>query len=244
MEGRNTIVGTRTADATSGTITAAPAGAVPPTNVAAPTISGSAREGELLTVNAGQWRGTDPVTYDYSWQRCRATCQTVASTQRYRAIAADVSSALVATVTARNPAGTATATVRTGPIAAKSSVSALKRISPFPQMLIDGRVAGRTTSITTLRLRRVPGGATVGLACRGRGCPFRRKTIKVRGGSSRTVALKRLQRRMRAGTVVVITVRKGNALGKYIRLRFRRGLAPARLDRCVAPRSSKPVRCP
>ncbi len=66
----------------------------------------------------------------------------------------------------------------------------------------------------------------------------------MRSGESRTVALRRLQRRMRAGTVVVITVRKGNTLGKYIRLRFRRGLAPARVDRCVAPNSSKPLKCP
>ena len=41
----------------------------------------------------------------------------------------------------------------------------------------------------------------------------------------------------------MITVRKGNTLGKYIRLRFRSGLAPARADRCVAPKSSKPLKC-
>ena len=111
-------------------------------------------------------------------------------------------------------------------------------------MLVDGRVAGGITRISTLRLRRVPGGATVNLSCTGRGCPFRRKTVRVRKGKSRTVAFKALQRRMRAGTTVVITVRKGNTLGKYVRLRFRRGCAPARVDRCVAPKSPKPVKCP
>ena len=48
----------------------------------------------------------------------------------------------------------------------------------------------------------------------------------MRKGKTRMVAFGRLQRRMRAGTTVVITVRKGNTLGKYIRLRFRRGTAP------------------
>jgi len=55
--------------------------------------------------------------------------------------------------------------------------------------------------------------------------------------------LRRLEGRLAAGVTVVITVRKGNTLGKYTRLRFQRGLAPARLDRCVAPKSSKPVSC-
>ena len=68
--------------------------------------------------------------------------------------------------------------------------------------------------------------------------------MKVRNGKSRTVALPKLQQRMPAGTTVVITVRKGNTLGKYIRLRSRRRSAPARVDRCVAPKSSKPVKCP
>jgi len=63
----------------------------------------------------------------------------------------------------------------------------------------------------------------------------------VRKGS--TIRLRRLERRLRSGVTVVITVRKGKTLGKYVRLRFRRGLAPARIDRCVAPGSSKPRPC-
>ena len=65
----------------------------------------------------------------------------------------------------------------------------------------------------------------------------------VRGTGSRDVRIAPLQRRLRAGTVIVITVRKGNTVGKYIRLRFRGGSAPARVDRCVVPKSSKPVSC-
>jgi hypothetical protein len=232
-------------DATGVVISAAPVFPVGPSNVGPPTITGSAREGELLTLNTGTWTGSDPITYTYSWARCSPACKTVSGSQRYRVTGTDVGSVLAGTVTARNAIGTVSATVRTGAVAAKvASTSKLKRLSPFPTMLIDGRVAGRITSISTLRLRRVPGGATITATCKGRGCPFRKSTVKVRKGKSRTVKLPRLQRRMRAGTTVVITVRKGNTLGKYIRLRFRRGSAPARIDRCVVPKSSKPIKCP
>ena len=151
---------------------------------------------------------------------------------------------LVVSVYGHNPVGSTKVEVSTGVVARPVASSNLTRLSPFPTLLVDGRVAGALTSISTLRLRRVPGGSTINIRCAGRGCPFRRSRVKVRSGQSRTVALRRLQRRMRAGTVVVITVRKGNTLGKYIRLRFRRGLAPARTDRCVAPNSSKPLKCP
>ncbi|HEX5909909.1 MAG TPA: hypothetical protein VFY44_05405, partial [Thermoleophilaceae bacterium] len=236
--------GYRERDATGVVISAAPVFPVAPSNVTPPTITGTAREGEVLTLNTGTWTGSDPITYAYGWARCSPDCRPVAATQRYRVTSADVGSQLAAVVSARNAIGTVNATLRTGAVAAKvASTTKLKRLSPFPLMLIDGRVAGRITSISTLRLRRVPGGATIGIRCAGRGCPFKRSTIKVRKGKSRTVALRRLQRRMRAGTTVVITVRKGETLGKYIRLRFRRGTAPARVDRCVAPKSSKPVKC-
>jgi len=246
VRGTSTVVtdGYRERDATGVVISAAPVFPVAPSNVTPPTITGNAREGELLTLNPGTWTGSDPISYNYGWARCSPDCRPVATTQRYRVTGTDVGSQLAAVVSARNAIGTANVTLRTGAVAAKvASTTRLKRLSPFPLMLIDGRVAGRTTSISTLRLRRVPGGATIGIRCTGRGCPFRRSTVKVRKGKSRTVALRRLQRRMRAGTTVVITVRKGNTLGKYIRLRFRRGSAPARVDRCVAPKSSKPVKC-
>ncbi|HYI37007.1 MAG TPA: hypothetical protein VEX39_10400, partial [Thermoleophilaceae bacterium] len=223
--------GFREADATGVVISPAPVFPVAPRNVGAPTIAGTARDGEVLTLNTGLWTGTDPITYSYSWVRCDPACAPVPGGQRRRLTKDDVGQQLAATVTARNAIGTVPVTVRTATVAAKAAPSTkLKRLSPFPTMLIDGRVAGRITRISTLRLRRVPGGSRIGLSCKGRGCPFRKRTIKVRKGKTRTVKLRQLQRRMRAGTVVVITVRKGNTLGKYIRLRFRRSAAPSRVD--------------
>ena len=72
----------------------------------------------------------------------------------------------------------------------------------------------------------MPGGATIDVGLPRPRLPVPQEQVKVRKGKSRTVTLATLQRRMRAGTTVVITVRKGNTLGKYIRLRFRRGQRP------------------
>jgi hypothetical protein len=238
------LLSTTTADAVSNPISAAAAGPVAPTNVARPAITGDAREGQTVRASLGQWTGTDPISYTYAWTSCAATCRAVSSSNAYRVTSADVGRRLLVAITARNAVGSGSVQVATGVIARRATTAALKRLSPFPTLLIDGRVAGRITRISTLRLRRVPGGATVNIACKGRGCPYRKSKVRVRKGKSRTVALRKLQRRMREKTTVVITVRKGNTLGKYIRLRFRRAAAPSRVDRCVAPGSSKPVKCP
>ena len=242
--------GYRERDATSVVIAAAPpgpsspSGPAAPTNVTAPTISGDAREGQSVRASQGEWTGTDPITYSYGWVSCSTTCRAVSGSSAYRVRRRDVGRRLVVSVYAHNAVGSTKVEVSTGVVARPFASSNLARLSPFPTLLVDGRVAGALTSISTLRLRRVPGGSTINVKCGGQGCPFRRSRVKVRSGGRRTIALRRLQRRMRAGTVVVITVRKGNTLGKYIRLRFRNGLAPARVDRCVAPNSSKPLKCP
>jgi alpha-tubulin suppressor-like RCC1 family protein len=42
-----------------------------PKNLAAPTISGVAKEGQLLTASTGEWEGTHfLMTYSYQWERC------------------------------------------------------------------------------------------------------------------------------------------------------------------------------
>jgi hypothetical protein len=104
--------GSGTAEASTPTV--APAGGNAPQNTAKPKISGTAREGEKLTVDNGTWTGTAPITYAYQWQRCDAggaSCTDIggANASDYTASTADVGHALRARVTATNSAGSASA---------------------------------------------------------------------------------------------------------------------------------------
>jgi hypothetical protein len=44
-----------------------------PRNVAPPSISGTAAEGQLLTATSGTWSGTEPILYSYQWELCNAS---------------------------------------------------------------------------------------------------------------------------------------------------------------------------
>jgi hypothetical protein len=66
-----------------------------PTNSSPPTISGTATEGETLTVNPGTWSGSIPINHTYQWRRCDsagANCVDIAAATAttYTLAAADV----------------------------------------------------------------------------------------------------------------------------------------------------------
>jgi hypothetical protein len=76
-------------------------------NTAAPTISGTPVQGQVLTLDEGTWTGA-PSTFTYAWSRCDAATGTVcapiagATTKTYTVTAADAGSKLVVTVTGAN----------------------------------------------------------------------------------------------------------------------------------------------
>jgi hypothetical protein len=87
---------------------------VPPSNTSPPTISGSAAPAQTLTASPGTWSGTPPLTYAYQWLRCDAAgvnCASIAGATRqaYTVVPADIAHRLVVVVTARNAAGSASA---------------------------------------------------------------------------------------------------------------------------------------
>jgi hypothetical protein len=87
----------------------------PPANTAAPTISGTAKEGQLLSASTGTWTGSAAITYTYQWQSCTsagASCAAIsgATLSTYRLAAADVGRTVKVSVTATNGVGTASAT--------------------------------------------------------------------------------------------------------------------------------------
>jgi chitodextrinase len=90
-------------------------GTGPPVNTSLPGVTGTAREGRILTASTGTWTGADPISYAYQWRRCDAAgngCSNIggATAGTYALTAADVGSTLRIQVTASNTAGQATAT--------------------------------------------------------------------------------------------------------------------------------------
>jgi subtilisin family serine protease len=81
-------------------------------NVTAPSISGTAQEGQTLTATPGDWTGS-PTGYAYQWRRCSSTgsaCANLAgaTSQTYQLGSADVGSTIQVAVTATNGSGSAT----------------------------------------------------------------------------------------------------------------------------------------
>jgi hypothetical protein len=99
-----------TATNTGGTVSAAsaPTQAIvaPPTNISAPSIVGSARQGSLLTEAHGTWIGA-PTSFGYQWYRCTAACVPIsgATSQNYTPAAADVGASLLVAEVASNAGG-------------------------------------------------------------------------------------------------------------------------------------------
>jgi len=138
-------------------------------------------------------------------------------------------------VTDRDGAASATAVtiaVREPPVHA---------LSPFPVVRIVGSFGTPGIRIEQLVIT-APDGARIEIQCRGRGCPFKKLVRKAR---PRTVRVRRFARRiLRPGAVVQVWVTRPGEIGKYTRLRIRRGQRPTRVDRCLMPGSTRPARCP
>jgi hypothetical protein len=114
-------------------------------------------------------------------------------------------------------------------------------LSPFPLVMIAGRLTRRGARVTRLSVR-APRGSTVLVRCRGGGCPRRAGRAKV--GRKRTVRLRRFQGHLRTGAVLELVITKPGFIGKYTRFQIRRRRAPQRTDLCVQPGSKEGSACP
>ena len=93
------------------------AGAAPPANTAAPSVTGTPKVGEVLTAQNGTW-ANNPTAFQYQWQRCNAAgaaCANIgtATLRTYTVATPDSGRTLRVRVTAVNAEGATNA--RSGP---------------------------------------------------------------------------------------------------------------------------------
>ncbi len=121
--------------------------------------------------------------------------------------------------------------------------------APYPALLsgVSGyfRRAGRSLAFVELAVSSVPRRTSVVLRCRGRGCPFERRTRSVERAASR-VDLTRTVRsvRLRRGTVFELTLLKRGHVGRVVRWSVRSlRRAPRRTNLCRPPGTRRPGSC-
>lgn len=112
---RVTVVASNGAGSTEATSSAtSTVGSGAPANTSLPSISGTARDGTLLTAGTGRWTG-NPRSYGYQWLRCDSNgsgCASIggANSSRYTIATSDVGHRLRVVVTAANSSGSGSAT--------------------------------------------------------------------------------------------------------------------------------------
>ena len=131
-----------------------------PQNTVPPTISGTAQVGQTLTASTGTWSGQTPLTYSYHWRRCDRTganCSDIsgATNKTYTLTSADEGTTLRIRVTARNSAGTASATSAPTAVVSKAEAPAGSAISinevSLPNRLLVDRVQFSPQPLRSLR---------------------------------------------------------------------------------------------
>ena len=123
------LVAAVAASAVAGSAAAASA----PSNTNLPTISGTTRDGQLLTAHKGGWSGS-PTSFAYAWQSCDGqggNCRFIAgaTSRQYTVSASDVGHRLRVVVTASNARGSGMATSQpTSGIASSGDAPANRRL--------------------------------------------------------------------------------------------------------------------
>ncbi len=131
--------------------------------------------------------------------------------------------------------------------AAARASTATPLMTPFPVVRIAGVWFAGGVDLRLLRVQKAPPGALVTVRCRGRRCPrravVRRITIAGPHGVP-AISFPAFERFLHTGAVIEVFVSKAGVVGKYTRLRVRRGKLPERVDSCLALGGLNLLQCP
>lgn len=114
---------------------------LPPSNTVAPTITGYAVSGQVLTASTGTWTGS-PTGYTYQWKRAGSNISG-ATSSTYTLVSGDVGNAITVAVVASNTGGAGSAATS----AATSAVAAALSISGTPTTATVGTSYSFTPTI-------------------------------------------------------------------------------------------------
>ena len=207
----------------------------PPQPGAPATLTATAEDDDG-TVDSLAWDLDDDGEFDDGDGQSVTWTFATAGPQRVALQATDNSGSATVVVRELNVGGAA------APVAAGGAPQRLLLMRPFPVVRVAGRLTrrGARLRLVAVTARR---GARIVVRCRGRGCASKRVVTKARG-AKKAKRLRRFQRSYAAGARLEIRVTSGRRIGKYTRIRIRRGKSPARVDRCVMPGSRAPQACP
>jgi hypothetical protein len=125
----------------------------PPLNVKPPMIVDAPYLDVELSIDEGEWAGTEPFTYSYRWERCRAgACTDIEGETTHTVDRDDLGSSLVVIVTATNGAGSATAASAPSRRASRRPVCVVPRV--LGKRLAAARRAIRAAHCSLGRVRR------------------------------------------------------------------------------------------
>lgn len=98
------------------------------------------------------------------------------------------------------------------------------------------------TLVTRLTFSSLPARAKVRLRCKGGGCPFSTKSLKVRKRKASATKLLK-SHRLSPGAVLEIRVTAPGTMGKVVRYTIRSHALPKRRQLCLRPGKKKPGKC-
>jgi hypothetical protein len=123
--------------------------------------------------------------------------------------------------------------------------------APFPRVLSRLRslfdIFAAFVTPTRLQVVDLPAGATVDIRCRGRGCPYAKRTRAFASARKRLNLLKALRlrdARLRPKAVLQVRILLPGHVGKVVRFKVRKApKVPLSSELCLPPGATRPAKC-